>query len=75
MRRYTTDDCTTPKLRELMACNTRGIILHNDELKGQLEKLDKFGNEGDRSFMMQCWSGREDYLTFPADLSTHRCVE
>lgn len=61
MRRYTTDDCTTPKLRELMGCNPRGIILHNDELKGQLEKLDKPGNEGDRSFMMQCWSGLESY--------------
>jgi hypothetical protein len=61
MRRYTTDDCTTPKLRELMGCNPRGIILHNDELKGQLEKLDNPGNDGDRSFMMQCWSGLESY--------------
>jgi hypothetical protein len=57
MIRYITNDCTTPKLRELMSCNTRGIILHNDELKGQLEKLDKHGTEGDRSFMMQCWFG------------------
>lgn len=61
MRRYTTDDCTTPKLRELMTTNPRGIILHNDELKGQLEKLDKQGSEGDRAFMMQCWSGLEVY--------------
>lgn len=61
MRRYTTDDCTTPKLRELMGNNPRGIILHNDELKGQLEKFDKPGSEGDRSFMMQCWSGMECY--------------
>ncbi len=61
MRRYTTDDCTTPKLRDLMGSNPRGIILRNDELKGQLEKLDKIGSEGDRSFMMQCWSGIEFY--------------
>lgn len=61
MRRYTTDDCTTPKLRELMGSNPRGIILHNDELKGQLEKLEKPGSEGDRSFIMQCWSGQEYY--------------
>lgn len=60
-RRYLTDDITTPKLRELMAGNPRGIILRNDELKGQLERLDKYGNEGDRSFMMSCWSGLEDY--------------
>lgn len=60
-RRYVTDDITTPKLRELMSGNPRGIILRNDELKGQLERLDKQGNEGDRSFMMSCWSGLEDY--------------
>ncbi len=44
-----------------MAGNPRGIILRNDELKGQLERLDKQGNEGDRSFIMSCWSGLEDY--------------
>ena len=60
-RRYVTDDVTTPKLRELMAGNPKGIMLRNDELKGQLERLDKQGNEGDRSFMMSCWSGLEDY--------------
>lgn len=60
-RRYLTDDITTPKLRELMTGNPKGIILRNDELKGQLERLDKQGNEGDRSFMMSCWSGLEEY--------------
>ncbi len=60
-QRYITDDVTIPKLRELMAGNPRGIILRNDELKGQLERLDKQGNEGDRSFIMSCWSGLEVY--------------
>ena len=60
-RRYMTDDVTMPKLRELMAANPNGIILRNDELKGQLERLDKPGNEGDRSFMMSCASGLEVY--------------
>jgi len=60
-QRYITDDSTTPKLRELMAGNPRGIIYRCDELKGQFQKLDKIGNEGDRSFMMSCWSGLEDY--------------
>lgn len=60
-RRYITDDVTTPKLRELMAGNPRGILLRNDELKGQLERLDKHGSEGDRSFIMSCWSGLEEY--------------
>ncbi len=44
-----------------MAANTRGIILRSDELKGQLDRFDKKGNEGDRSFMMSCWSGLERY--------------
>ncbi|MBS0637342.1 MAG: DUF3987 domain-containing protein [Verrucomicrobia bacterium] len=61
LRRYISDDCTTPKLRELLSKNTRGLILRSDELKGQLEKLDKEGHEGDRSFMMQCWSGLDFY--------------
>jgi len=60
-RRYITDDVTTPKLRNLMLANPNGIILRNDELKGQLERLDKQGNEGDRSFFMSCWSGLEVY--------------
>ncbi|KPK32603.1 MAG: hypothetical protein AMS24_03790 [Chlamydiae bacterium SM23_39] len=60
-KRYITDDITTPKLRELMAGNPKGIILRNDELKGQLKRLEKVGNEGDRSFMMSCWSGLEEY--------------
>lgn len=60
-RRYVSDDATTPKLRELMAGNLRGLILKSDELKGQLERLDKPGSEGDRSFMMTCWSGLEVY--------------
>lgn len=60
-RRYITDDVTMPKLRELLAGNPRGLILRNDELKGQLERLERTGSEGDRSFMMSCWSGLEVY--------------
>lgn len=60
-RRYATDDVTMPKLRELMANNPRGITLKSDELKAPLERLDKQGSEGDRSFIMSCWSGLETY--------------
>jgi len=83
-RRYISDDVTTPKLREIMASNPRGIILRNDELKGQLERLDKHGNEGDRSFMMSCWSGLEEYsedrmcreslLNIPLSLTWIGCI-
>ena len=61
LRRYITDDSTTPKLRELFSSNPRGLILRSDELKGQVQRFDRDGSEGDRSFMMQCWSGLEYY--------------
>lgn len=61
LRRYITDDCTTPKLRELLSQNPRGLILRSDELKGQIEKFERDGNEGDRSFMMRCWAGLDSY--------------
>jgi hypothetical protein len=61
LRRQITDDASIPKLRELLSQNPRGLILRSDELKGQLEKLDREGNEGDRSFIMQCWAGLDFY--------------
>lgn len=61
MRRIITDDCTIPKLRELLSHNRRGLILRSDELKGQLEKFDQNGSEGDRSFLMQAWAGLDFY--------------
>lgn len=61
LKRIMTDDCTIPKLRELLSQNTRGLILRSDELKGQLEKFDRDGNEGDRSFLMQSWAGLDLY--------------
>jgi putative DNA primase/helicase len=83
-RRYTTDDVTMPKLRELMAANPNGIILRNDELKGQLERLEKTGSEGDRSFMMNCWSGlevysedrmcRDSHINIPLSLTWIGCI-
>ena len=60
-RRYVTDDSTMPKLRELMAHSPRGVMMRSDELKAQFERLDRSGSEGDRSFMMSCWSGLEVY--------------
>lgn len=84
MRRYLTDDCTTAKLRELFSQNHGGLILRSDELKGQLEKLDKDGHEGDRSFMLQCWSGLDFYnedriargssLSIPLTLTWIGCI-
>ncbi len=85
LRRYISDDCTIPKLRELLANNPRGFILRSDELKGQLEKLERNGNEGDRSFLVQCWSGLDHYnedriirgssLQIPLAMSWIGCIQ
>lgn len=85
LRRYISDDCTTPKLRELLVSNPRGLILRSDELKGQLEKLERDGNEGDRSSLMQCWAGVELYnedriirgscLQIPLTLTWIGCIQ
>ena len=60
-RRFVTDDCTIPKLRELFSQNPGGLILRNDELKGMLKKLDTIGYESDRSFILSCWPGLDFY--------------
>ncbi len=84
-RRVMTDDFTTPKLRELLSENPRGLILRSDELKGQLEKFDRDGSEGDRSFIMQCWTGlgfydedriaRGSRLKVPLNLTWIGCIQ
>lgn len=84
-RRLVTDDSTTPKLRELLAENRRGLKLRSDELKGQLERYDRDGNEGDRSFIMQCWAGlgfydedriaRGSNLKVPLTLTWIGCIQ
>lgn len=85
LKRYISDDCTLPKLRQLLASNPRGLTLRSDELKGQLEKFDKDGNEGDRSALMQCWAGlglynedrviRGSCLQIPLTLSWIGCIQ
>ncbi len=83
-RRFVTDDCTTPKLRELFSQNPGGIILRNDELKGMLKKLDTIGYESDRSFILSCWPGLDFYnedrmirgsnLSIPLTLTWIGCI-
>ena len=56
-KRYKTEDPTTEKLAELLIKNTRGLLVHRDELSGWLRSLDKQGREADRAFYLESWNG------------------
>jgi hypothetical protein len=57
LRRYKTEDATVEKISEILLENSRGILVHRDELSGWLRNLDKQGREGDRSFYLESWNG------------------
>jgi hypothetical protein len=57
LRRYKSEDSTVEKLTEILLENSRGILIHRDELSGWLRNLDKQGREGDRSFYLEGWNG------------------
>ncbi|MDB2613617.1 DUF3987 domain-containing protein [Chlamydiales bacterium] len=61
LKRYLTDNCTSPKLRELFNNNPGGLILRSDELKGILKRLERTDSAEDRAFMLQCWAGLDSY--------------
>lgn len=60
-KRFYTDDPTVAALKKLFSNNERGILLRSDETSGQLQKFDKDGCEGDRSFFLSSWSGQETH--------------
>jgi hypothetical protein len=60
-RRFHTDDPTVASLKKLFSWNQQGILLRNDEASGQFKKFERDGNEGDRAFWLNCWSGKETY--------------
>lgn len=56
-KRYKTNDATIEKLSELLADNSRGLLLFRDELIGLLASWEQEGREGDRSFFLEAWNG------------------
>ena len=60
-RRYITQDATTAKLGELLLENPQGLLIHRDELSGWLKSFEKSGQENDRHFFLESWSGKQDF--------------
>ena len=56
-RRYITNDATVPKLGEILAGSPNGVLQFRDEKMGFLKNLEKPGNEPDRAFYIESWSG------------------
>jgi putative DNA primase/helicase len=62
VRRFIVNDATVEKLGELMKENPWGILSYRDELYGLLTSLDKQGQEGARTFMLQSYDGNQGYV-------------
>jgi hypothetical protein len=62
-RRYMTQNATIEKLAELMASNSRGLIVQQDELIALLAQWEREDHRTDRGFHLQAWSGDVGYIT------------
>ncbi len=62
LRRYRTNDATIEVIGEIARHNPRGLLVFRDELIGWLANCDKSGHEGDRSFYLEGWNGRNRFV-------------
>jgi len=60
-RRYEMNDGTVEKLGAILSENPNGLLVFRDELTGFLKSLDKDGQEGARSFYLECWNGTDSF--------------
>lgn len=60
-KRYKTNDSTIEMLQNLLACNSRGLLVERDELPSLLAGWEMPGREGDRGFFLQSWNGDSSY--------------
>lgn len=72
-RRYKTNDSTIERMGELLAENSRGILLFRDELIGLLASWDKEGRETDRAFYLEAWNGHGSHTTDRIGRGTIHC--
>jgi hypothetical protein len=56
-RRLIVNDATVEALVEILAQNSRGVLLLRDELAGFLRTLDREGHESDRPFYIEAYEG------------------
>lgn len=61
LRRFETNDITTPKLAHFLAENPNGILQTRDELTGWLKSLEADYDLNARSFILELWKGAISY--------------
>jgi hypothetical protein len=61
LRRYETNDITTPKLAHFLSENPIGILQSRDELTGWLKSLEADYDLNARSFILELWKGAISY--------------
>ncbi len=61
LRRYETNDITTPKLAQFLSENPIGILQTRDELTGWLQSLEADYDLNARSFFLELWKGAISY--------------
>jgi hypothetical protein len=61
MRRYETNDITTPKLAQFLAENPNGLLQFRDELTGWLKSLDADYDTNARTLILELWKGAINY--------------
>jgi len=61
LRRFETNDITTPKLAQFLSENPIGILQSRDELTGWLKSLEADYDLNARSFILELWKGAISY--------------
>ncbi len=61
LRRFETNDITTPKLAQFLSENPIGILQTRDELTGWLQSLEADYDLNARSFFLELWKGAISY--------------
>ncbi len=61
LRRFETNDITTPKLAQFLSENPIGILQNRDELVGWLKSLEADYDLNARSFILELWKGAISY--------------
>ena len=61
MRRYETNDITTPKLAQFLAENPNGLLQFRDELTGWLKSLEADYDTNARTLILELWKGAINY--------------
>lgn len=60
-KRLLVNDATWQKLQDIMVDNPQGLILFRDEFTAILVRLARPGNEEERKFLLECWSGDGEF--------------